>query len=201
MTTSSNNNNRIIKPEVLLQAYKQGYFPMADSKEGDIYWHCPDPRAIIPLNNTKKPRSLRKNEEKYTFEYRVNTNFKEVITKCSDRDDTWISEEIIDTYVKLHNLGSAHSVETYMENQLVGGLYGVAIGGAFFGESMFNTETDAAKGSFYYLIDLLKKKNFLLLDTQYINPFTKQLGAIEISFMDYSKKLIKAINFATSFVD
>jgi leucyl/phenylalanyl-tRNA--protein transferase len=201
MTTSSNNNNRIIKPEVLLQAYKQGYFPMADSKEGDIYWHCPDPRAIILLNNTKKPRSLRKNEEKNTFEYRVNTNFKEVITKCSDRDDTWISEEIIETYVKLHNLGSAHSVETYMDNQLVGGLYGVAIGGAFFGESMFNTKTDAAKGAFYYLIDLLKKKNFLLLDTQYINPFTKQLGAIETSFMDYSKKLIKAINFATSFVD
>lgn len=163
MTTSSNNNNRIIKPEVLLQAYKQGYFPMADSKEGDIYWHCPDPRAIILLNNTKKPRSLRKNEEKNTFEYRVNTNFKEVITKCSDRDDTWISEEIIETYVKLHNLGSAHSVETYMDNQLVGGLYGVAIGGAFFGESMFNTKTDAAKGAFYYLIDLLKKKNFCFL--------------------------------------
>lgn len=201
MTRSSNNNNRIIKPEVLLQAYKQGYFPMADSKEGEIYWHCPDPRAIIPLDNTNKPKSLKRNERKFDFEYRVDTNFEAVITKCGERKDTWISEEIIDTYLTLHRLGSAHSVETYSNGKLVGGLYGVAIGGAFFGESMFNTQTDAAKGAFYHLIDILKEKNFLLLDTQYINPFTQQLGAIEISFMDYSKKLIKAINFATSFVD
>jgi leucyl/phenylalanyl-tRNA--protein transferase len=201
MTTSSNNRNKIIKPEVLLQAYKQGYFPMADSKEGEVYWHCPDPRAIIPLENTKKPKSLRKNEEKYEFEYRVDTNFEAVITKCADRDDTWISDEIIETYTMLHKLGSAHSVETYIDNELVGGLYGVSVGGAFFGESMFNTKTDAAKGAFYHLIELLKAKNFLLLDSQYINPFTKQLGAVEISYMDYSKKLIKAINLATSFVD
>lgn len=201
MTTSSNNRNKIIKPEVLLQAYKQGYFPMADSKEGEVYWHCPDPRAIIPLDNPKKPKSLKKSEEKYEFEYRVDTNFEAVITKCADRDDTWISDEIIETYTMLHERGSAHSVETYMDNELVGGLYGVAIGGAFFGESMFNTKTDAAKGAFYYLIELLKDKNFLLLDSQYINPFTKQLGAVEISYMDYSKKLIKAINLATSFVD
>jgi len=201
MTTSSNNRNKIIKPEVLLQAYKQGYFPMADSKEGEVYWHCPDPRAIIPLDNPKKPKSLKKSEEKYEFEYRVDTNFKAVITKCANRDDTWISDEIIETYTMLHERGSAHSVETYMDNELVGGLYGVAIGGAFFGESMFNTKTDAAKGAFYYLIELLKDKNFLLLDSQYINPFTKQLGAVEISYMDYSKKLIKAINLATSFVD
>jgi leucyl/phenylalanyl-tRNA--protein transferase len=201
MTTSSNNNNRIIKPEVLLQAYKQGYFPMADSKEGDIYWHCPDPRAIIPLENTNKPKSLKRNERKFDFEYRVDTDFEAVITKCGERKDTWISDEIIETYITLHKLGSAHSVETYVDNNLVGGLYGVAIGGAFFGESMFNTQTDAAKGAFYNLIEILQKRNFLLLDTQYINPFTQQLGAIEISFMDYSKKLIKAINFATSFVD
>ena len=200
MTTSSNNNNRIIKPEVLLQAYKQGYFPMADSKEGDIYWHCPDPRAIIPLEKTNKPRSLKRNERKFDFEYRVDTDFEAVITKCGERKDTWISDEIIDTYLTLHRLGSAHSVETFIDNELVGGLYGVAIGGAFFGESMFNTKTDTAKGAFYRLIEILKERNFLLLDTQYINPFTQQLGAVEISFMDYSKKLIKAINFATSFV-
>jgi leucyl/phenylalanyl-tRNA--protein transferase len=174
---------------------------MADSKEGDIYWHCPDPRAIIPLENTNKPKSLKRNERKFDFEYRVDTDFEAVITKCGERKDTWISDEIIETYITLHKLGSAHSVETYVDNNLVGGLYGVAIGGAFFGESMFNTQTDAAKGAFYNLIEILQKRNFLLLDTQYINPFTQQLGAIEISFMDYSKKLIKAINFATSFVD
>lgn len=201
MTNQHNNTNRIIKPEVLIQAYKQGYFPMADHKHGDIYWHCPDPRAVIPLDSPKKPKSLRRSEEKYEFEYRVDTCFRTVMEKCAERDDTWISDEIIETYMQLHYLGMAHSVETFEDDVLVGGLYGVAIGGAFFGESMFNTVTDASKGAFFYLIERLKERNYLLLDSQYINPFTKQLGAIELSYTDYTKRLIKAINLPTSFVD
>ncbi|PKL78359.1 MAG: leucyl/phenylalanyl-tRNA--protein transferase [Ignavibacteriae bacterium HGW-Ignavibacteriae-4] len=201
MTNQHNNTNRIIKPEVLIQAYKQGYFPMADHKEGDIYWHCPDPRAVIPLESPKKPKSLRRSEKKYEFEYRVDTCFRTVMEKCAERDDTWISDEIIETYMQLYYLGMAHSVETFEDDVLVGGLYGVAIGGAFFGESMFNTVTDASKGAFFYLIERLKERNYLLLDSQYINPFTKQLGAIELSYTDYTKRLIKAINLPTSFVD
>ena len=201
MTNRQNNTNRIIKPEILIQAYKQGYFPMADHKQGDIYWHCPDPRAVIPLESPKKPKSLKRNEAKYEFEYRIDSCFRTVIEKCSERDDTWISEEIIDTYMQLHNLGMAHSVETYEDDELVGGLYGVAIGGAFFGESMFNTVTDASKGAFFYLIEKLRERNFLLLDSQYINPFTQQLGAIEVSYSEYTKRLIKAINLPTTFVD
>jgi len=166
MTNKHNNSNSIIKPEILIQAYKQGYFPMAYHKEGDIYWHCPDPRAIIPLDNPSKPKSLRRTENKYEFEYRINHNFKEVITRCSDREDTWISAEIIETYMRLHFLGYAHSVETYLDEELVGGLYGVSIGGAFYGESIFNNVTDAGKGAFFYLIEHLKGKNFQLLDSQ-----------------------------------
>ncbi len=201
MTNKQNNTNRIIKPEILVQAYKQGYFPMADHKHGDIYWHCPDPRAVIPLDSPKKPKSLKRSEEKYEFEYRVDTCFRTVMEKCSEREDTWISEEIIDTYMQLHYLGMAHSVETYEDDELVGGLYGVAIGAAFFGESMFNTVTDASKGAFFHLIERLKERNFLLLDSQYINPFTQQLGAIEVSYTEYTKRLIKAINLPTTFVD
>lgn len=201
MTNQHNSSNSTIKPEILIQAYKQGYFPMADHKAGDIYWHCPDPRAIIPLDNPTKPKSLRRSENKYEFEYRINTNFREVITKCSERDDTWISGGIIETYMQLHFLGMAHSVETYLDDELVGGLYGVSIGGAYFGESIFNTVTDAGKGAFFHLLEHLKEKNFQLLDSQYINPFTKQLGAIEVPFADYTKILIKAINLSTSFVD
>lgn len=202
MTNKQNNTSGILDPEVLIQAYKQGYFPMADSKEGDIYWHCPDPRAIIPLDNPQKPKSLKRSEKKYEFEYRVDTCFRTVMEKCAEREeDTWISEDIIQSYMQLHYRGFAHSVETYEDDELVGGLYGVAIGGAFFGESMFNTVPDASKGAFFYLIERLKARNFQLLDSQYINPFTKQLGAIEVPYIEYAKKLIKAINLPTTFVD
>ncbi|TNE32955.1 leucyl/phenylalanyl-tRNA--protein transferase [bacterium] len=201
MRNQEHNQNKIIKPEILIQAYKQGYFPMADHKDGDVYWHCPDPRAIIPLENPKKPKSLKRTEMKYEFEYRFDTNFKVVIEKCAEREDTWISREIIETYMQLHYLGMAHSVETYLDDELVGGLYGVAIGGAFFGESMFNTFTDAGKGAFFRLIERLSERKFLLLDSQYINPFTKQLGAIEIPYIEYLKLLIKATNYSTSFTE
>jgi leucyl/phenylalanyl-tRNA--protein transferase len=199
MRTQENQIIKGIKPEILIQAYKQGYFPMAEHKDGDIYWHCPDPRAIIPLDSPKKPKSLKIAEKKQLFEYRFDTNFGEVIRKCSERSETWISQEIIESYIQLYYLGMAHSVETYVNGNLVGGLYGVSIGGAFFGESMFNTTPNAAKGAFYKLVERLRERNFLLLDSQYINPFTEQLGAIELPYTEYIKLLIKAINHSTSF--
>jgi len=184
--------------DILINAYSQGYFPMAEEK-GEIYWHCPDPRAIIPLENIKKPRSLTKYSRKNDFKYSVNSDFEFVIRACSDRKATWISDEIIEVYLDLHRKGFAHSVETWSGEKIVGGLYGISLGGAFFGESMFNTENDAAKAAFYYLAEYLKSRGFILLDSQYINPFTEQLGAVEILKDEYMKKLEQALIIPTRF--
>jgi len=180
----------IFNPEIVIYAYRHGYFPMAEGEMEDIYWHSPNPRAIIPLDNIKKrSRSLTKSIRKNEFKCTMDLDFEQVIRACSDRKDTWISEEIIETYCELNKMGIAHSVETWMGNKIVGGLYGISLGSAFFGESMFNTEADAAKAAFYYLIEYLKSKKFSLLDSQYINKFTEQLGAIEISKREYYRML------------
>lgn len=173
---------------------------MADEDEGDIYWHCPDPRAVIPLENPKMPRSLKQSIRKYSYEFAINKNFEHVIRSCGDRVNTWISEEIIDVYSQLNIMGFAHSVETYSDGEIAGGLYGISIGAAFFGESMFNNKTDAAKAAFFHLIEHLRIKNFILLDSQYINPFTQQLGAIEIPKSKYLKLLNKALALPSKFV-
>jgi leucyl/phenylalanyl-tRNA---protein transferase len=184
--------------DILINAYSQGYFPMAEEK-GEIYWHCPDPRAVIPLDKIKKPRSLTKYSRKNNFKYSVNSDFEFVIRACSDRQETWISSEIIDIYLDLHKKGFAHSVETWSGNEIVGGLYGISLGAAFFGESMFNNKNDAAKAAFYYLAEYLKSRGFILLDSQYINPFTQQLGAVEIRKKDYIKKLEQALIIPITF--
>ena len=138
-------DQKIIEPNFLLQAYASGYFPMAESKDGAIGWFSPDPRGILELDELKVSRSLRSTIRKKIFEIRLNTRFEEVIRACGEREETWISETIVRTYRKLHELGFAHSVETWKEGELVGGLYGVALGGAFFGESMFSKVRDASK--------------------------------------------------------
>ncbi len=188
-------------PELLVRAYKEGYFPMADSYDGNIYWHSPDPRAIFPLDKIKTPRSIKQSINKNNFSFSINKDFKKVITLCADREDTWISDEIIAAFVQLHNIGYAHSVETWNDNKMVGGLYGVSIGAAFFGESMFNHVPDASKSAFYYLVNHIKSRNFMLLDTQYINHHTALLGAIEIPRIQYLKILRKAIEIPVNFVD
>jgi leucyl/phenylalanyl-tRNA--protein transferase len=172
---------------------------MAESKEGPIYWHSPDPRAIIPLQNVKRPRSLRQLLKKSPFEFSVDNAFEEIIIKCSRRADTWISEDIIRNYLELFDLGYTHSVETWMNGRLVGGLYGVAIGGAFFGESMFTEVSNASKASFYELTDILKRNNYILLDSQYINAHTRRLGAIEIPRSLYLVLLKKALSLPVRF--
>jgi leucyl/phenylalanyl-tRNA--protein transferase len=181
-------------PHFVVEAYRKGYFPMAEDRYGEVYWHSPDPRAIIPLQNVKIPKSLNKKIKRGDFTFTINYDFPYVIEKCADRSITWINDEIIDTYTHIHEMGYANSVETWHDGEITGGLYGVTIGGAFFGESMFNDVTDAAKAAFYYLTERLKLNRFMLLDSQYINPFTAQLGAVEIPKQLYMTLLRRAIS-------
>lgn len=190
----------LFNTDLVITCYLNGYFPMADSDDGRIYWHFPDPRAIFDIYNIKIPRSIRTLSNSNKYHYRIDTEFEKVITYCSERETTWINQEIIDVYCELNKLGFAHSVEVYNQNHvLVGGLYGVAIGGAFFGESMFNKEPNTAKLAFVKLIEILRDKKFILLDSQYINDFTKQLGAFEISADEYLKILQIAVRVDTNF--
>lgn len=188
----------ILTPELLLMAYQQGYFPMAE-QDGEMYWHSPDPRAIIPLDGVHISRSLRKTVAKGIYETRINTAFQEVITACSEREETWISPDIIDAYTYLHELGFAHSVETWHQDTLIGGLYGVAIGGAFFGESMFAAKPDGSKVAFVRLVEHLRKQGFILLDSQYLNAHIERLGGIEIPRSEYLSRLEIAIHLPCTF--
>jgi leucyl/phenylalanyl-tRNA--protein transferase len=177
----------------------EGIFPMANSKFGRVEFYTADPRAVIPLNKIKMPKSLRQFLKKAEYYFSIDNAFPEVIVNCSQRDDTWISETIVKSYIELHNIGYAHSVETWKDGFLIGGLYGVAIGGAFFGESMFTKESNASKAAFYYLAHHLKEQGFILLDSQFINDHTKLLGAEEIPLVDYKLLLKKALKLKVSF--
>jgi leucyl/phenylalanyl-tRNA---protein transferase len=193
-----------LTPEDLIYGYINGIFPMADS-DGTLYWYSPDPRAIIPIDTYKPHKSLRPVINKQYFEIRFNTDFEGVMRGCavarSDSDDTWISEEIIEAYSGLNKMGYAHSVEAFLNNNLVGGLYGVSIGSAFFGESMFYTEPNASKVAFHYLIQTLKTRGFELLDTQFINDNVRRFGAIEIPKFQYLHLLKSAIDKKNSFIE
>jgi len=189
----------ILTPELILLAYRQGFFPMAESSDGEIYWHFPERRAIFPIYDIKVPRTIRKIQQQFIYSYDIDRNFEAVISNCANREETWINDEIIMLYTELFYMGFAHSVEVYRNNQLVGGLYGVAIGGAFFGESMFNLEPNTAKLAFYELIKILQNNKFSLLDSQYLNPFTHSLGAIEVSKEDYLQMLKNALLLDCSF--
>lgn len=192
-----------LKVEDLIYAYLNGFFPMANPS-GEIAWYAPNPRAIIPLENYKPSKSLRPVLNGKQFRIAVDDNFREVMKNCALPrflgDDTWISSEIIEVYSNLHQLGYAHSVEAYLGDDLVGGLYGVSFGGAFFGESMFHIVPNASKVAFHYLIEILRKREFILLDTQFINDNVKRFGAIEISKTEYEALLQKALAHKTSFL-
>ncbi|HQJ75139.1 MAG TPA: leucyl/phenylalanyl-tRNA--protein transferase [Bacteroidota bacterium] len=184
----------IINPDILLEAYRIGYFPMAEPETGKIYWYSPDPRAIFDLNNFHVPKSLQKKLKSNIFEFEINKNFNMVIKSCANRDDTWISKDIIESYIYLNQIGYAYSFEAYYKNELAGGLYGVAIGGAFFGESMFHNITDASKAALAFLVKTLKKCGYILLDTQYITPHLQKFGAYEIPKNEYLKLLKLALS-------
>jgi leucyl/phenylalanyl-tRNA--protein transferase len=189
-------NDNPLLVESLIYAYAQGYFPMADEQNG-LQWFNPDPRAIIPLDTYKPAKSLRPILNKGLFEIRVDTQFEPVMRACSmprsEDDGVWISEEMIMAYTELHRLGFAHSVEAYLDHQLVGGLYGVSIGGVFCGESMFSKVPNSSKVAFHYLIQILNANQFELLDTQFINDNVLRYGAIEISRDTYLRRLAKAL--------
>jgi leucyl/phenylalanyl-tRNA---protein transferase len=188
----------VIPPELLLQGYRFGIFPMA-MRDGSLEWFSPDPRAILPLDKFHIPHGLRRTEAKAIFETRIDERFGEVIRACAKRRDTWINTEIIESYERLHKLGHAHSIEAWQAGKLVGGLYGVAIGGAFFGESMFHRKTDASKIALLALVKHLRAKKFVLLDTQWVTPHLVQFGAIEIPRGHYLKLLKRAVDLPREF--
>lgn len=192
-----------LDPQLLLAAYSQGVFPMAHS-DGKIYIYDPDPRAIIPLDeHFHVPRSLRQTVRKKLFEIRVDSDFRRVMEACAapakDRPTTWINEDILEGYCELNRLGFAHSVECWQDEKLVGGLYGVAIGGLFAGESMFSRVTDASKVALVHLVERLRKGGYLLLDTQFMTDHLAKFGAYEISRKKYQKHLAKALQVQASF--
>jgi leucyl/phenylalanyl-tRNA---protein transferase len=192
-----------LSPQLLLSAYCQGIFPMAH-EDGDIYWHDPNPRAILPLNEFYLPRSLARTVRKRPFTIRANTNFAGVIRACAapapGRGQTWISAEIIRAYTQLHQLGFAHSVEAWQNGRMVGGLYGVAIGGLFAGESMFHHERDASKVALVHLVRALRTGGFRLLDVQYMTDHLAKFGAIEIPRIVYKARLRQALQVQGRFV-
>ncbi len=184
----------MLDPTELLYAYSQGYFPMAVPEEdNEIYWFKPDKRGIIPLDKFHLSKNLRRLYNKQYFDLKINGDFVSTMQGCAEREDTWISEDIINSYTKLNELGYAFSFETWREGKLVGGLYGVSLGKVFFGESMFHTETDASKIALVFLVNFLIENDYKLLDTQYINSHLKQFGAIEIPNEEYEELLEDAI--------
>lgn len=185
----------MIDPALLVRAYREGIFPMA-LDDGEIGWFSPDPRGVIPLDTFHVSARLARVARSGRFEVRIDTSFEAVMRACAERPDdgTWISEEIVKSYLALHRLGLAHSVETWRQGQLVGGLYGVSLGGAFFGESMFHRETDASKVALVILVDRLNRRGFTLLDTQWLTPHLEQFGALEIPRKEYLQRLALALS-------
>jgi leucyl/phenylalanyl-tRNA--protein transferase len=193
----------IIAPETIIQAYTLGIFPMAASKDAeDIQFFQPDIRGVLPIRPPHIPKRLQRLLRKQPFEIHWNQNFPAVIDGCaaprSDTQDTWINPQIRRLYISLHMLGFAHSVEVYEEGQLVGGLYGVAIGGAFFGESMFSRVSNASKIALCHLMARLRYGNFKLLDAQFVNDHLIQFGIESIDKEDFQKQLEHAINSKAS---
>ena len=188
----------MIAPEILLQGYRLGVFPMA-MEDGSIEWFSPDPRGILPLDRFHAPHALARLLRKGVFQIRINTSFTEVMRRCAERDETWINGEIIASYTRLHHLGHAHSVEAWKDDELVGGLYGVALGGAFFGESMFHQVTDASKVALAALVDRLRAQEFVLLDTQWLTPHLARFGGSEISRRQYMYLLGRALAVSCNF--
>lgn len=185
----------VLSPDLVLAAYAQGVFPMAHPEEGDrIYWYAPDPRAILPLDAFHVPHNLRRTIRKGMFEISTDTVFMDVIEACAERDETWISREIIEVFSALHGLGYAHSVEVWSGGELAGGLYGVALGRAFFGESMFHRKSDASKVALVHLVRRLRAGGFTLLDTQFTTPHLERFGVVEVPRADYEQKLDEALS-------
>ena len=185
-----------ITPQLLLAGYCQGIFPMAD--EGEVYWYDPDPRAILPLEAFHVSHSLQRVVKSGRFEIRTDTAFTQVMRECAasapGRETTWISEEFVTAYTSLHESKLAHSVEVWLNGELVGGLYGVSLGGFFAGESMFHRERDASKVALVHLVERMKRGGYILLDVQFMTPHLRRFGTIEIPRKAYKKLLAQALH-------
>jgi leucyl/phenylalanyl-tRNA--protein transferase len=192
----------MLSPSLLVAAYEAGYFPMA-MDDGEIRWYSPDPRGVLPLDAFHAPRRLLRVIRSRRFEVTVNRAFRAVMEACAaDREEgTWINGEILDSYCALHNGRLAHSVEVWAGTELAGGLYGVALRGAFFGESMFHRVSDASKIALWALAGRLRERGFLLLDIQWLTPFLETCGAIEIPRDDYLERLKEALRVGARFDD
>jgi leucyl/phenylalanyl-tRNA--protein transferase len=190
-----------LSPQVLLSAYAQGAFPMTD-RDGITRWYTADPRGILPLQNFHIPKTLAQflRKDPPPFELHIDRDFEGVMRGCKDqRSDTWISEDLIRAYVRLHHLGFAHSVEAWQDGQLAGGLYGVALGAAFFGESMFHTVRNASKAALVHLVNRLREREFELLDSQATTEHLRQFGCVDISAEEYTKRLDRALSKKRTF--
>ncbi|NOX82695.1 MAG: leucyl/phenylalanyl-tRNA--protein transferase [Alphaproteobacteria bacterium] len=200
----SRDSANTLSTDELLKAYTLGYFPMARSREDEgVVWVLPDERGVLPLDGAGAPRRLMRFLKTAPFEIRINTAFLEVVTACAaatpSRPDTWINDAIIETYTELHFMGRAHSVECWRDGKLAGGLYGVEMGAAFCGESMFTRETDASKIAFVYLIARLKLGGFDFIDAQFTNEHLEQFGLIGVPDSVYQRMLAKALSSQADF--
>jgi leucyl/phenylalanyl-tRNA---protein transferase len=187
----------MIRIDDLLKAYRQGFFPMSDPKDEKVYWCQPYKRAVVYLDSYKPSRDVLRLNRKKEFSVTFNKEFESVIKGCAaprkNDQETWISGEIMEAYIKLHRLGLAHSIESWYQGELVGGLYGMAMGAAFFGESMFSRRSYASRIAFDRLVFHLRQRGYLLLDAQIMNPHLEKLGAVEIEHEEYMSLLGHAL--------
>lgn len=189
-----------LTPDLLLHAYTSGIFPMSEHRDDpDIFWVEPKRRGIIPLDGFHISRSLSRALRRDDYHVTINRDFAGVIDGCADRADTWISGRIADLYMDLHHSGFGHSIEVWRDGDLIGGVYGVALGGAYFGESMFSRRTDASKIALAWLVTHLRNGGFQLFDTQFLTPHLASLGGIEVSRADYRARLADALAYPANF--
>ncbi|MFC3180511.1 leucyl/phenylalanyl-tRNA--protein transferase [Cypionkella sinensis] len=190
-----------LTPDILLRAYGIGIFPMAESRDNpEIHWVDPKRRGVFPLEGFHISRSLAKHILTADYRVTVNSAFAEVVAGCADRPETWINAEITALYTALHQMGQAHSLEVWQEDALIGGVYGVTLGAAFFGESMFSRRTNASKTALAYLVHRLRAGGFQLFDTQFLTPHLASLGAVEIPRAEYHRRLAQAQQAQASFM-
>jgi len=190
----------LLTPELLVRAYEQGFFPMGE-EDGSIAWYWPDPRTIIPLDRFHVSRRLAQTVRQGRFEIVIDRDFDGVMRGCADREETWITEPIVAAYMALHRQGLAHSIEAYKDGKLVGGIYGVSLGGAFMGESMFSRATDASKVCLVHLVERLRARGYSLFDVQFLTSHLQRFGAVEIPRKDYLRWLGRALRKECRFVD
>lgn len=194
-------DDRQLTSELLLKAYAMGVFPMSESQDTpEIFWVDPRRRGIMPLDRFHVSRSLARCLRRGDFRISIDEDFTATLRACADRPETWINATIFDLYCELHALGHAHSLEVWAEGDLIGGVYGVCLGGAYFGESMFSRRTNGSKIALTYLVDHLTRAGFALFDTQFVTPHLRRLGAIEITRGEYHHRLASAIRKPADFL-